>query len=160
MSSYVQSQSRPTYPAYKLSKRKILCGSCTMELAPDHTGIKCIQGHHFCTDCSKYIVKLFLSDLQTYMPLYCVECKVGLNSQIFERQLTPEQLDFYHQLLPANVRMKDLVGEGERLDNCPFCGNEVIRRIYDTSIFNCNKPDCGKTSCLICRKECPKFLNG
>ena len=142
----------------KGDKKKTLCGSCESELEPDHPGISCIQGHHFCTDCSKHIVNLFFSDPQHYIPLRCVQCHVELNANVFERQLKPEQLDFYNQNMLVLVWAKILVQDGERLDNCPFCSNAVIRSIYDTHIFYCERPDCRITSCLVCRKACPRFL--
>src|SRR5256885_16435294 len=98
----------------KGDKKKTICGACDSELEPDHPGIQCIQGHHFCTDCSKQIVNLFFSEPQNYIPLRCVQCHVELNTNVFERQLTPEQLDFYHQHMLVLVWAKDLVGEDER----------------------------------------------
>jgi TRIAD3 protein (E3 ubiquitin-protein ligase RNF216) len=143
----------------KGDKKKTLCGSCESELEPDHPGIQCIQGHHFCTECSKQIVSLFFSEPQHYIPLRCVQCHVELNVNVFERQLTPEQLDFYHQNMLVLVWAKEILAPDERLDNCPFCSFAVIRSIYDPNIFYCERPDCRKTSCLICRKACPKFLS-
>jgi hypothetical protein len=141
----------------KGDKKKTLCGGCDSELEPDHPGIQCIQGHHYCTDCSAHIVSLFFSEPQHYIPLRCLQCHVELNTSVFERQLKPEQLDFYYQHMLVLVWAKDLVGEGERLDNCPFCSFAVIRSIGDTSILHCERPDCRITSCLVCRKACPTF---
>lgn len=138
-------------------KKKTLCGSCESELEPDHPGIQCIQGHHFCVECSKQIVDLFFSDPHMYIPLRCVLCHVELNASVFERQLTPDQLNFYQQHMLVLVWAKELVGPNERLDNCPFCSFAVIRSKYDPTIFNCERPDCLKSSCLICRKACPRF---
>ncbi|CAF0828595.1 unnamed protein product [Rotaria sp. Silwood1] len=157
MSSTTRKEVRPTTAETKGDKKKTLCGACESELEPDHPGIQCVQGHHFCTDCSKQIINLFFSDPQNYIPLRCVLCRVELNTNVFERQLTPEQLEFYHQHMLVLVWAKQLVGEDERLDNCPFCSFAVIRSINDTSIFHCQRSDCGKASCLICRKSCPKL---
>jgi hypothetical protein len=152
-------ETRSTTAGPKSDKKKTICGACESELEPDHPGIQCIQGHHFCTECSKHIVNLFFSDPQHYTPLRCVQCHVELNTNVFERQLTPTQLDFYYQHMLVLVWAKELVGPGERLDNCPFCSFAVIRSARDTSIFYCRRPDCGVTSCLICRKACPTYLN-
>jgi TRIAD3 protein (E3 ubiquitin-protein ligase RNF216) len=143
----------------KTEKKKTICGSCLSELEPDHPGIQCVQGHHFCTECSKHIVDLFFAEPQSYTPLRCVQCHIELNSSVFERQLTPEQLDFYHQHMFALVWAKAVVGPGERLDNCPYCSYAVIRSIDDKSLFFCQRPQCRKTSCLICRKSCPSYLS-
>lgn len=151
---------RPANPATKSDKKSIICGACMSDLEPDHSGIQCVQGDHFCSDCSKQIVKMFFAEPQSHIPLRCVQCHIELNLSVFERQLTPEQLEFYHQHMLVLVWAKDLVGEGERLDNCPFCCNAVIRSIGDTSIFYCDRHDCRKTSCLVCRKECPKSIDG
>ncbi|CAF0939166.1 unnamed protein product [Rotaria sordida] len=159
MSTTTRNELRPTTSETKGDKKKTLCGACESELEPDHPGIQCVQGHHFCTDCSKQIISLFFSDPQHYIPLRCVLCHIELNTNVFERQLTPEQLDFYHQNMLVLVWAKELVGEGERLDNCPFCCFAVIRSINDSSIFHCEREGCGKASCLICRKACPKFLS-
>jgi hypothetical protein len=150
----------PTVTAIiKGEKKKTVCGSCDAELEPDHLGIQCIQAHHFCTECSVHIVNLFFSDPQHYIPLRCVQCHVELNSSVFERQLTVDQLSFYYQNMLIFVWAKEFLDEDERLDNCPFCNYAVIRNINDTNIFYCAHPDCMKISCLICRKVCPKFLN-
>jgi hypothetical protein len=159
MSTTKKNEVRQVTAETKSEKKKTICGSCESELEPDHPGIQCIQGHHFCTECSKQIVNLFFSEPQNYIPLRCVQCHVELNTNVFERQLTPEQLDFYHQHMLVLVWAKDLVGEGERLDNCPFCSNAVIRSIYDTSIFYCQRADCRVTSCLVCRKACPTLID-
>ena len=150
---------KPVTVETKTEKKKTVCGACESELEPDHPGIQCVQGHHFCTECSKQIVKLFFSEPQHYIPMRCVQCHVELNANVFERQLTPEQLDFYHQNMLVLVWAKDLLQPGERLDNCPFCSFAVIRSIDDTHILYCERPDCRTTSCLICRKACPKFTS-
>ncbi|CAF3319047.1 unnamed protein product [Rotaria socialis] len=159
MSTTSSTSARPVTESTKGDKKKTLCGACEAELEPDHGGIQCVQGHNFCTDCSKQIVSLFFSDPQIYLPLRCVLCHVELNPSVFERQLTPGQVDFYQQHMLVLVWAKELVGEGERLDNCPFCSFAVIRSIDDSTIFNCERPDCRKSSCLICRKVCPRFRN-
>jgi hypothetical protein len=143
----------------KAEKKKTICGSCESELEPDHSGIQCIQAHHFCTECSVHIVNLFFSDPQNYTPLRCVQCHVDLNPSVFERQLSQDQLSYYHQHMLVLVWAKELLDDDERLDNCPFCTYAVIRSIYDTNIFYCAHPDCRKTSCLICRKACPTIEN-
>ncbi|CAF1276804.1 unnamed protein product [Adineta steineri] len=138
-------------------KKKIICGACDADLAPDHYGIQCVQGHHYCTDCSKQIVNLFFSDPQVYIPLRCVQCRIELNPCVFERQLTLTQIDFYNKHMLALVWVKELVGPDERLDNCPFCSSAVIRGKNDPKFFSCKHPECGKTSCLVCRKACPSL---
>jgi hypothetical protein len=143
----------------KAEKKKTYCGACENELEPDHSGIQCVQAHHFCPGCSVHIVNLFFSDPQHYIPLRCVQCHVELNPGVFERQLSNEQMDFYNQYMLLLVFAKELLADDERLDGCPFCSFAVIRSKDDTNIFYCAHPECGKTSCLICRKACPKILN-
>jgi hypothetical protein len=143
----------------KEEKKKTLCGSCNTELEPDHPGIQCIQGHHFCTECSAQIVNLFFGEPQNYTPLRCVQCHIELNPSVFERQLSPEQLSFYQQHMLVFVWAKEFLDDDERLDHCPFCTFAAIRNINDTHIFYCAHPQCLITSCLICRKACPKMLN-
>jgi len=145
--------------ANKEDKKKTFCGGCNTELEADHSGIQCIQAHHYCTECSTHIVNLFFSDPQHYTPLRCVQCHVELNPSVFERQLTAEQLNFYQQHMLVLVWAKELLNDDERLDNCPFCSFAVIRNINDTNILYCDHPECRKISCLICRKACPTILN-
>lgn len=142
--------------AYKPDKKKTICGSCESELEPDHPGIQCVQGHHYCVECSQTIVRLFLSQPLAYIPLRCLQCHVELNPSVFERQLSPQQLDFYHQNMLVLVWAKSLAGSDERFDNCPFCSFAVIRGIRDPKILECQHPQCQKWSCLVCRKECPR----
>lgn len=146
--------------ASKAGKKKIHCGSCESELEADHPGIQCIQGHHYCTDCSQSIVRLFFANPQENIPLRCVQCRVELNPSVFERQLSPQQLDFYHQNMLVLVWAKSFLGQNERFDNCPFCSYAVIRGIHDTKILVCQHPQCQKTSCLVCRKQCPNISGG
>jgi len=140
----------------KSDKKKTICGACNSELEPDHSGIQCIQAHHFCPECSVNIVKLFFSDPHSYIPLRCVQCHIELNPSVFERQLTNEQLEFYNTNMLFLLWEKELNAD-ERFDHCPFCSYGVIRAKDDSLIFYCQHPDCGKTSCLVCRKACPKF---
>lgn len=154
-----QNQQKQVTSQTKGDKKKTICGACESELEPDHPGIQCIQGHHFCVECSKQIVNLFFSDPHLYIPLRCVQCHVELNSSVFERQLTPAQYDFYHQNMLVLHWAKEILRIDERLDNCPFCSYAVIRSINDSSILHCERTDCGKTSCLVCRKACPRFLS-
>ncbi|CAF2811997.1 unnamed protein product [Rotaria sp. Silwood2] len=138
------------------SKNQIVCGSCESELEPNHRGIKCVQSHHFCIDCSKQIVGLYFSDPQHYTPLRCLQCHVELDTDVFERQLTPTQIELYREHMLATV-LATVISSNERLDNCPFCCYIVIRGVHDASILHCERPDCGITSCLVCRKACPKI---
>lgn len=162
-SSTMSSQSSETQTTAsaetKEGKKKIICGSCESELEPDHSGIQCVQGHHYCVECSKQIVSLFFADPTQYTPLRCVSCRVELNPSVFERQLNAQQLEFYQQHMLVLIWMKELLGLDERLDNCPFCSFAVIRGIYDDKILLCQHPTCLKASCLVCRKACPRFTN-
>jgi hypothetical protein len=158
MSTTKKTEEKPaTTAGIKGDKKKTLCGSCEEELEPDHPGIQCIQGHHFCTDCSKQIIGMFFADPLNYIPLRCVLCHVELNSGVFERQLTPTQLEFYHQHMLVLVWARELLEQDERLDNCPFCCYAVIRNINDPKFISCDRKECGITSCLVCRKVCPNL---
>ena len=145
--------------AVKSEKKKTICGACEMELEPDHSGIQCVQAHHFCPGCSVSIVDLFFSDPQHYVPLRCMQCHVELNPVVFERQLTNEQMNIYNEHMLLILLEKELLGADERLDSCPFCSFAVIRSKDDPKLFFCAHPDCGKMSCLICRKACPTITN-
>ncbi|UJR21698.1 hypothetical protein I4U23_024775 [Adineta vaga] len=138
-------------------KKKTVCGGCGDELEPDHPGIQCIQSHHYCVECSTRIVNLFFSEPQNYTPLRCLQCHVDLNPAVFERQLTPEQLDFYLQHMLVLVWAKAFLKKDERLDNCPFCAYAVIRKINDPKFLYCTHSECGIMSCLVCLKACPTF---
>ena len=141
----------------KSEKKKTICGACTSELEPDHSGIQCVQAHHFCPDCSVQIVKLFFAEPQYHIPLRCLQCRVELNPSVFERQLTPEQLINYNQHMLLYLLEKELPADNERLDTCPFCSFAIIRGKDDPKLFYCFHPDCEKVSCLVCRKACPKI---
>lgn len=141
----------------KCDKKKIICGACESELEADHPGIQCVQGHHYCVECSQSIVRLFFSQPQEYIPLRCVQCHIELNSSVFERQLSPQQLDFYHQNMLVLVWARTLISPNERLDNCSFCSFAVIRDVQAPKLLECQHPQCRKSSCLVCRKECPKL---
>ncbi|CAF1057825.1 unnamed protein product [Didymodactylos carnosus] len=142
----------------KQTKSKILeCGACQSEVAADHLGIQCVQGHHFCVDCSQNIVRMFLFEPQSWIPLKCVTCNVALNESVFERQLKPEQIDLYQKNMLAFSWAKQLVKENEELVYCPFCSYAEIRNKDDIHFMYCPHPDCGKRSCLICRGELPNF---
>lgn len=143
----------------KSDKKKLVCGSCESNLAPDHSGIQCVQGHHFCPDCSVNLVNLFFSEPHNYIPIRCVLCHVDLNPSVFERQLTPEQIDVYHENLLIYAFGKEFLGEDERLDHCPYCCYAVIRGRNDPRMCYCRHPDCLKISCLVCCKACPQFTN-
>ncbi|CAF0987072.1 unnamed protein product [Rotaria sordida] len=145
-----------TAPTEK-DKKKTICGACTSDLEPDDSGIQCVQGHYFCTQCSTNIVRLFFSEPHNYIPLRCLICRIELNPSVFERQLTPEQIEFYDQHMLIFAWSKHFLDEDERLDHCPFCSFAAIRNINASHIFHCQHEQCLKVSCLICRKVCPKF---
>ncbi|CAF0987111.1 unnamed protein product [Rotaria sordida] len=159
--AYKKCLSKQTQPLlqYRLekTKKKTICGAYTSELEYDHCGIQDVQGHYFCTQCSTNIVRLFFSELQNYIPLRCLICHIELNPSVFERQLTPEQIEFYDQHMLIFVWSKDFLHKDERLDHCPFCSFAAIRNINASHIFHCQHEQCLKVSCLICRKVCPKF---
>lgn len=144
--------------AVKSDKKKTICGACNSELEPDHSGIQCIQAHHFCPDCSVQIVNLFFSDPHNYIPLRCVQCHVELNPSVFERQLTNDQLDFYNMNMLFILWERQL-SDNERFDHCPFCSYGEIHDKNDPWFMYCRHPDCKKMSCLICRKACPQFTS-
>jgi hypothetical protein len=143
----------------KADKKKTICGGCNCDLEPDHSGIQCVQAHHFCANCSVHIVNLFFSDPQHYIPLRCVQCRVDLNPAVFERQLSQEQVVFYNEHMLLLVWAKESLREDERLDNCPSCSFAVIRGKKDPKILYCAHPECSKITCLVCRRTCPKFRN-
>ncbi|CAF4019977.1 unnamed protein product [Rotaria sp. Silwood1] len=145
--------------AAKNEKNKTNCGSCGNGLEPDEPGIQCVQGHHFCTECSSRIVNLFFANPQKYTPLRCLQCHVELNPCVFERQLTPKQLDLYNQHMLIFVSTKEFLGPDERLDHCPFCSFGSIRSKQASHTFYCERPQCGVVSCLTCRKACPRLKN-
>ncbi|CAF2132590.1 unnamed protein product [Rotaria magnacalcarata] len=147
----------PPTTAVTKDKDKILCEICGDQLELDHPGIQCVQGHHYCTDCSANIVRLFFSEPQQNIPLRCQKCCIELIPNVFERQLTEEQLGIYIDHILVFSFAEGFLLENERLDHCPFCTNAVIRNINAAHIFYCDHPECGKVSCLICRKACPKF---
>ncbi|CAF1220169.1 unnamed protein product [Rotaria magnacalcarata] len=146
-----------TSTATKSKSKTITCGACGCDLELDHPGIQCLQGHHYCTECSTHIVRLVFSEPENYIPLRCLECHIELISSVFERQLTPDQVEIYDCLMLRLAFAQNFLDEDERLDDCPFCTNAVIRNVNASYIFYCDHPECGKVSCLICRKACPKF---
>ncbi|CAM2721713.1 unnamed protein product [Rotaria socialis] len=139
------------------TKDEILCETCGDQLEPDHPGIQCVQGHHYCTECSANIVRLFFSEPEQNIPLRCQKCCIELIPNVFERQLTEEQLGIYINHILVFSLAKGFLRGDERLDHCPFCTNAVIRNINASYIFYCDHPECGKVSCLICRKACAKI---
>ena len=64
----------------------------------DHPGIKCVQSHNICIDCSKEFVNLVISEPTLYLPLKCPECKIELNPSNVFRTCTTEQEAKLHAL--------------------------------------------------------------
>lgn len=151
--------SAPVTTMVKAKEKNIYCGSCESELEHDHPGIQCVQGHHFCTECSANIVRIVFSEPENYIPVHCLQCHVELIPNVFERQLTPAQQEIYQHHMVVFTYSKDFLKEDERLDHCPFCVNAVIRNKNASHLFYCDHPNCGKVSCLVCRKACPKIIN-
>ncbi|CAF3011052.1 unnamed protein product [Rotaria sp. Silwood2] len=145
--------------APKDEKKKTICGGCESGLELDQPGIQCVQGHHFCTECSSHIVNLVFANPEKYIPLRCLQCHVELNPCVFERQLTPEQLNIFNQHLLVFVWAKDFLGQDERIDYCPFCSFGSIRSKQASHTFYCARPECDIVSCLTCQKACPKVKN-
>ncbi|CAF1187101.1 unnamed protein product [Rotaria sordida] len=142
--------------AVKDEKKKTICGGCGSELEPDQLGIQCVQGHHFCTECSTHIVDLFFANPQKYIPLRCLQCHIELNPCVFERQLTLKQHDIYDQYMLTFVRTKESPRSDERLDHCPFCSWGSICSKQASHTFYCERPECHVVSCLTCLKACPR----
>ncbi|CAF1012920.1 unnamed protein product [Didymodactylos carnosus] len=119
------------------------------------------QGHHICVDCSSNVVQLFLSEPKINLPPKCMICKVDINESIFERQLTSAQLEIYRTIMLSLFWSKECLQENEELVHCSFCSYVEIREKSEGAQFIfCKHKDCGKTSCLICLRDCPTFEQG
>ena len=143
---------------YKNSK--VRCIGCGNELELDHPGIKCVQCHNICLDCSKGFVNLVISEPTIYLPLKCQECKIELNPSNVFRTCTIEQEEKLHEVMLQVVISKGPLQVGESLWHCQFCN--YFDYLIDSNhselmIRNCPNENCKKISCLYCKAEivCP-----
>lgn len=134
------------------SRGKPCGGGCGQELSADHGGIKCAQDHHFCLDCSQNFASVILSDPVNYLPPNCPLCRVELKVEVIERQLQPEQLQAFTNLMFEHVWATTVVGPGEQLVRCPFCTYMEIRTATTgMNFFSCKS--CAETSCVVCSNK-------
>ena len=131
------------------------CGSCGEELALDHSGIRCKQSHHLCTDCSQNFKKSVFDIGPAAFPPKCSFCACHVDVLSFERQLNgTDEIGERGQYL--TYMMMHQLEDGEVLSNCPFCPFFCTRfgEAAQLNFVHCQRPDCGKVSCSLCCKEC------
>lgn len=132
----------------------IECFACLSEVAFDHTGIQCRQGHHLCVNCSgQWIDNLFSStNFAKQFPPKCSICNIDINLQIFERNITKESQLSKFQSLSCSYFIK--LNENEMWVECPYCDYKEIRNTSnDPFMVYCQNESCKKISCFYCFKE-------
>lgn len=102
-----------------MSKEKskiVQCMACGHELKDDHIGIKCIQDHSLCSECTTQFVSTIVEEPSILIPVKCSLCKQEIPSLIFERQLNESQLEVYNFYMIAQKLDSSEITKG-----CPHC---------------------------------------
>src|ERR1700677_4090970 len=116
----------------------VFCISCESGLALDHDGIKCIQDHHICSGCVPLYLQFIFETPELTIPPKCQVCNTEIPSQLFERQLTGDVLSMFL----TYISMQKL-GEGEKLESCPYCKYfEIWPLNNEMSFFFCKNDKC------------------
>ena len=135
-------------------KSQITCISCTETVAEDNLGIKCLQNHLICQECSPdYINTLFSSPEET-LPAKCPQCNVEIVGSTLEMQFDAEKSHKFNNLMLCFVIWKQEFSESEVILNCPFCSYYEIRDKCGVNFVFCLNEKCKKLSCFYCHKQC------
>lgn len=143
-------------------KEDLHCEACFEELSSVHLGIRCLQNHHLCTDCSQTFVGTVLSGGVTYIPVKCQRCKTEVTSASFERQLTEPQRKEYLSLVVVAAAMAAGVDLDQIVLNCARCKYAEVReaRPEDVLFVHCQKEGCQATTCFYCAELMPDVEDG
>ncbi|KAM0755017.1 hypothetical protein T439DRAFT_322072 [Meredithblackwellia eburnea MCA 4105] len=125
------------------------CGCCFGE-----TGFSlvvcCLEGHYFCRECVEQQVNTQIGQSRYTLP--CMNTD-GCTSSFPETQiayLPAKTLELLEKLkTQRSVEMAEIDG----LAKCPFCPYAYIIENKEEKLFNCQKEDCLKVSCLQCKRE-------
>lgn len=142
---------------------KRTCETCGETLERDHTGIRCKNSHHLCSECSEsYKSSIMKECVIELFPPKCGFCACEVDLPSFERQLMPKELDTFLSMM----MMKELPPD-EIMQACPFCPYFCTRLLgeggstAEALFIHCLKPECEKVSCSLCYKECmPSATDG
>jgi hypothetical protein len=135
-------------------KNNVACFGCADNLALDHTGIKCLQNHHMCTDCSKNYINLIFSEPLLYLPAWCPNCKTEILVNTIEMQLKEEDLERFQNLCLIYSINESIDLQYETIVCCPFCSYTEIRQKDGINFIFCRNEKCLKRSCYFCHLEC------
>jgi hypothetical protein len=134
------------------AKNKVQCYVCLHEVDRDHGGISCAQNHHVCPSCAPSVVDVVMADPLNNIPIKCMQCHIDIHAPVFERQLTPEQMDIY-----LSYTAMTQIDDTECVVDCPHCKYfEIWTRGSDVGMvfFRCRRGVCNKVTCVFCRKDC------
>jgi TRIAD3 protein (E3 ubiquitin-protein ligase RNF216) len=113
---------------------------------------KCTAGHPFCRECVKNYVADRVGNRQ-----FQLDC---MSTDGCDAQLVPAEVRQF--VPPKTITLLDKIQQEKELElaglggleKCPFCVEyAVIIDNPDERLFRCEKLDCLKVSCRLCKKE-------
>lgn len=131
------------------SSSELFCIACGVVVKEDHIGIRCVQGHDICSDCSIKFVETILEDPLSKIPVKCGECFQEIPTLTFERQLNVFQLEIYHL-----YSLQSLLDPSEETRRCPHCQYfEIWPKESSANFFYCKSDSCNKVTCSHCYND-------
>ena len=93
-----------------------ICISCGVKVENDSIGVRCLQGHDICSECSPKFAETILEDPLASLQAKCSVCQTEIPSLTFERQLNEFQLQIYNLYMIQNK-----LDPTEETRGCPHC---------------------------------------
>ncbi|KAL8290442.1 hypothetical protein RQP46_002700 [Phenoliferia psychrophenolica] len=128
------------------------CGCCFTDIGFSLL-VQCTEGHSFCQDCVLGLVNSQIG-LRKYI-LPCMSTEGEACKAVYPESETSKFLPATTQAALHKLKQeKELdAAEIEGLAKCPFCPYAQIIDNPNERLFICAREDCGKTTCLQCKKE-------
>ncbi|CAF2501590.1 unnamed protein product [Rotaria sp. Silwood2] len=162
----MSTQNEDTEPVVRIStttmeipppqETKRSCGICESNIAVTDTYLTCTNEKCrkvTCAHCISTMINIFFAQPTLSYPLQCGACKTTFNKLSVESVIINKH--YYEQYIAYVLPLywsQECLQANEELVQCPFC---LYLEIHTTDacpiqFLNCQHPNCGKRSCLIC----------
>ncbi|CAF1418277.1 unnamed protein product [Rotaria magnacalcarata] len=137
-------------------ENKLTCGICESNITVSDRHLTCINDKcrkNTCSYCITKMINMFFAQPALNYPFTCGGCRTAFNNASVERVIIDEK--YYEQYVACMLPLywsQECLNNDEEFVQCPFCPYLEIHTTDACPIqfLNCQHPDCGKRSCLIC----------
>lgn len=127
------------------------CSICCEESVAMKESTKCMQGHQFCLSCARKLAETEIGLQRTKFECMHMEgCQSTFSEEEIRRFLKPETYRLWSQMRMVEEMRSACIPD---LESCPFCFYAYVILPEDREKpFFCANVECGKWSCIECKK--------